>query len=603
VSGDPKIQSGYSIFRRVLNEQRDSWPQFVGILLLSLAVAPLVLVPAFAMKIAVDCYLGDKDLPPFVAALVPDSVEAMPSGKLAVAIAMLLSVAVIALSLRFAKRVLQARTKEDLILRFRLRLFPHVERLSLSYHDQKGSADSTFRVLFDTAVVPAVLLDGMIPLAASLLAILVMTTVIAIMSWQLALVGLFAAPALLLITAPYGKKLRKGWHRVKELDSQAMAQLQETFSAVRVIKAFGNEQYETDRLEAIAREGMKAKIDVAITRAHMSLRTDLFGAVSRAGVLLIGLYLVKDDSITLGDMVMAGALLVQLYTPLQTMVGQVATMQASLVSAERALNLLDEIPEVTERPDAQAIERAHGQVSFEDVAFAYDDGKPILRGVTFTVEAGQRIGLIGRTGSGKTTITNLLTRLYDPKGGAIRLDGIDLRDLRIDDLRQQFSVVLQDPVLFKKSISENIRYARPDASMEDVIEAARLAHADEFITTLPDGYDTIVGERGMRLSGGERQRISLARAFLKDAPILILDEPTSSVDLRTEDMIMDALQRLLVNRTSFTIAHRANTLKDCDKVLCLDDGTVTVFDPETAIMSLEDAMRGDKAASTGDTPS
>jgi ATP-binding cassette subfamily B protein len=592
VANDPQVQSGYRIFRRVLDEQRGHWRQFVSILLLSLSVAPLVLVPAFAMKIAVDCYVRNQPLPDFVAAVVPDSIATVPSGKLGVAIAMFLGAAIITLSLRFAKRVLQAKTKEALVLGFRLRLFPHVERLSLSYHDKKGSADSTFRVLFDTAVIPAVLLDGMIPLAASILAILVMTVMISIMSWQLAVVGLLAAPALLLITVPFGKRLRMGWHKVKELDSQAMAQLQESFSAVRVIKAFGNEKLEAQKLEAIAREGMQAKIDVAVLRGHMSLRTDLFGAVARAGVLMVGLYLVRDGAITPGEMVMAGALLVQLYTPLQSMVGQIATMQQALASAERALNLLDEIPEVSERPDAKSLDRAHGDVSFDDVAFAYDDGKPILEGVSFDVKAGQRIGLIGPTGSGKTTITNLLTRLYDPKSGAIRIDGIDLRDLKVDDLRQQFSVVLQDPVLFKKSIAENIRYARPDASMEEVVEAARLAHADVFIDSMPEGYETVVGERGMRLSGGERQRISLARAFLKNAPILILDEPTSSVDMRTEDRIMEALQRLLAGRTSFTIAHRANTLKDCDMVLCLDAGRVKKFDPATALGSLEDAMRG-----------
>ena len=592
MANDPQAQSGYRIFRRVLDEQRDHWKKFVSILLLSLAVAPLVLVPAFAMKIAVDCYLNDAPLPDVVGTLVPESVGSTPAGKLGVAITLFLGSAIIALLLRFTKRVLQAKTKEKLVLGFRLRLFPHVERLSLSYHDKKGSADSTFRVLFDTAVIPAVLLDGMIPLAASILAIVIMTVMISIMSWQLAILGLLAAPALLLITAPYGKRLRQGWHKVKELDSQAMAQLQEAFSAVRVIKAFGNEKLEAQKLEAIAREGMQAKVDVAVLRGHMSLRTDLFGAAARAGVLMVGMYLVRDGSITLGDMVMAGALLVQLYTPLQTMVGQIATMQQALASAERALNLLDEIPEVSERPDAKSLDRAHGDVSFDDVAFAYDDGKPILEGVSFDVKAGQRIGLIGPTGSGKTTITNLLTRLYDPKSGAIRIDGTDLRDLKVDDLRQQFSVVLQDPVLFKKSIAENIRYARPDASMEEVVEAARLAHADVFIDSMPEGYETVVGERGMRLSGGERQRISLARAFLKNAPILILDEPTSSVDMRTEDRIMEALQRLLAGRTSFTIAHRANTLKDCDMVLCLDAGRVTKFDPATAVGSLEDAMRG-----------
>jgi ATP-binding cassette subfamily B protein len=395
-----------------------------------------------------------------------------------------------------------------------------------------------------------------------------------------------------MISLPFGRRLREGWHRVKELDSRAMAQLQEVFSAVRVIKAFGNEQRETDRLEAIAREGMDAKVKVADARSLFSFLTDGFGALARVGVLTFGLVLVKDGKMTLGDLLAAGALLMQIYTPLQSMVGQVATLQSALASAERAMNLLYEVPEVVERSDARSIEHARGDVAFDDVAFSYEDGKPVLAGVGFEVAAGERIGIVGPTGAGKTTLINLLTRLYDPKAGVIRLDGHDLRDLKVDDLRQQFSVVLQEPVLFKKSIADNIRYARPDASMEEVAEAARLANADDFIRSFPDGYETVVGERGTRLSGGERQRISLARAFLKNAPILILDEPTSSVDVRTEDRILEAMERLLDGRTSFTIAHRASTLQRCDKVLALEDGRVRAFGRPSDLGSIEQVMMG-----------
>jgi ATP-binding cassette subfamily B protein len=372
-----------------------------------------------------------------------------------------------------------------------------------------------------------------------------------------------------------------------------MSQLQEAFSAVRVIKAFGNERQETAQLEAIARDGMDAKVRVAVTQAKFSLLTDLFGTLGRAAVLLVGLLLVKDGIVTLGEMAMGGALLAQVYAPLQSMVGQIVMLQSALASAERAMNLLDEIPEVVERPDAQSLGRARGDVAFRGVTFSYEGGQAILRDVTFAVAAGQRIGIVGPTGAGKTTLTNLLTRLYDPKHGAITLDGIDLRDLKIDDLRRQFAVVLQEPVLFRKSIADNIRYARPTASMDDVVAAAQMANADEFIRSFPDGYDTVVGERGMRLSGGERQRISLARAFLKDAPVLILDEPTSSVDMRTEDRILDALQRLFVGRTSFTIAHRASTLQDCDKVLVLEAGRVRAFDTPAGLGSIESVMLGE----------
>jgi ATP-binding cassette subfamily B protein len=266
----------------------------------------------------------------------------------------------------------------------------------------------------------------------------------------------------------------------------------------------------------------------------------------------------------------------ELYAPMKAITGRLGKLQASLASAERAFSLLDRPHDVIERPDARPIRRASGAISFRDVVFGYDSKQPILKGVSFEIPAGSRVGIVGRTGAGKTTLVNLLMRFYDPDQGTILLDGLDIRDYKVVDLRQQFSMVPQDPVLFSSSIAENIGYALGEPPRDEIERAARLADAHDFITALPDGYDTTVGERGMRLSGGERQRIAIARAFLKDSPMLILDEPTSAVDVRTEASIMAAMDRLMAGRTTFMIAHRLSTLDVCDVILRMNEGRIVV---------------------------
>jgi ATP-binding cassette subfamily B protein len=288
-------------------------------------------------------------------------------------------------------------------------------------------------------------------------------------------------------------------------------------------------------------------------------------------VLFIGVHHVLAGTLTLGSLLLVMGYLLQLYKPLEEMSQKAADLQDSLASAERATELLDQAPEVPEKPDARGIERAKGAVAFCGVSFAYREDHPILHNVSFEVDPGIRVGVSGATGAGKTTLMSLLTRFYDPTEGTVRLDDVDLRDYKLADLRNQFAIVLQEPVLFSTSIAENIAYARPDAGHEEIVAAAKAAGAHGFIERLPEGYDTQVGERGMRLSGGERQRISLARAFLKDAPILILDEPTSSVDVKTEAEIMQAMRRLMRGRTTFMIAHRHSALEHCDVRLVIEN--------------------------------
>jgi ATP-binding cassette subfamily B protein len=381
---------------------------------------------------------------------------------------------------------------------------------------------------------------------------------------QLALIALAVVPALFVLSRIYTRRVRRRYHDLKELESSALSVLQDVLTAMRVVKAFGKERDEHARYIDRSDRTVQAKVRLSFTEAAFGLAVNTAIAIGTAAVLFVGVRHVQTGVLTLGELLIVMAYLTQLYGPLETISQKVGDLQSSFASAERAFELLDETPDVQEKPHARRLVRARGAIEFRDVAFGYEGTMSVLRDISFSIAPGTRLGIVGKTGAGKTTLVSLITRFYDPTAGAILLDGVDLRDYRLAELRNQFGIVLQEPVLFSTSIAENIAYARPDARSRHVIAAAEAANAHEFIRELPDGYDTVVGERGMRLSGGERQRIALARAFLKDAPILILDEPTSSVDTKTEATIMEASERLMQGRTSLMIAHRLSTLENCD---------------------------------------
>jgi len=321
-----------------------------------------------------------------------------------------------------------------------------------------------------------------------------------------------------------------------------------------------------------------ARIRLAYMESGFGLLVNGTTALGTAIVMVIGFESVNSGSITLGQLLVVLAYLAQLYHPLETISRQAAGLQSSLASAQRAFELLDAVPDVVEHPHARPLTRAQGGLDLDRVTFAYDGSRPVLHDVSLSIRPGMRVGIAGPTGAGKTTLLSLLMRFYEPASGRILLDGVDLREYRLRDLRDQFALVLQEPVLFSTTIAENIAYGRDDATREEIEGAARSAAAHGFITALPDGYDSVVGERGMTLSGGERQRIALARAFLKDAPILLLDEPTSSVDVETEAAIVDAMERLMAGRTTLMIAHRLSTLDVCDMRIQLDHGRLTTMD-------------------------
>ncbi len=414
---------------------------------------------------------------------------------------------------------------------------------------------------------------GITPFLTAGLTLVGMIVITASIDVELAFVALAVVPILFALTLFSRRTLRRGWKETKKLESTALSVVQEVLTVLRVVKAFSQEEREHERFLAASGAGMRARIRLIAIEVAYTLAVGMTTAAGTAAVLFIGVRHVQSGQLTLGSLLLILGYLAQLYVPLQTVSSSINTLQSSLASAERAFWLLDHDADVQERPNARPLRRAAGAIVFEDVWFAYD-GEAVLRGVSLGVRPGTSVGISGTTGAGKTTLVSLLTRFYDPTRGAIFLDGVDLRDYRLADLRNQYAIVLQEPVLFSTTIRENIAYGRPDANDDAIVAAARAAGAHEFVSALPDDYETVVGERGMRLSGGERQRISLARAFLKDAPVLILDEPTSSVDASTEAAIVQAMQRLMAGRTTFLIAHRLSTLEHCDVRLEVDDGTV-----------------------------
>ena len=582
-----------ALYRRLLRQARPYRKHIAGLFLLELLGSQLVLLTPLPLKIAIDNVVDSLPLPDFLARLVPEAFAAR-TPLLVLAAGLLVAVALLSHLQGLASSLLRTYTGEKLVLNFRSQLFGHVQRLSLAHHDSEGTADSTYRIQYDALALQYILVDGVIPFFTSVLTVILMFFITMRLDWELGLIALGVAPVLLLVSGVYRRRLREQSREVKKLESSALSVIQEVLTALRVVKAFVQEQREQERFVRHSHEGVRARLRLLVAEGFFGIVVGLTTAVGTAAVLFFGIRHVQAGVLTLGDLVLVMGYLARLYEPLKTISKKVASLQSQLASAERAFALLDRTPDVEERPQARPLGRAAGAIAFQNLSFGYEKGFPVLHDLSFAVASGTRLGVIGTTGAGKTTLVSLLTRFYDPTSGRILLDGVDLRDYRLADLRNQFAIVLQEPVLFSTSIAENIAYARPGASEEDIIAAARAANAHKFIVNLPGGYQTRVGERGMRLSGGERQRIALARAFLKDAPILILDEPTSSVDVRTEAGIMEAMERLMCGRTTFLIAHRLSTLTDCDLLARVENGRFVEVRADVAA-AIEEALAPGRA--------
>jgi ATP-binding cassette subfamily B protein len=568
----PRHYSDLTLYRRLWLQARPFWPHIAGLFLLSLLSMPVTLLTPVPLKLVVDCVLGSRELPAALTAVLPEGTHRSDVAAIAVVAGLLVGIALVKQLADLAYSALRTFAGEKLVLSFRADLFRHVQGLSLSYHDTQGASDSTYRIQYDAPAIQWIAIDAFIPLVTAGCTLAAMVIILVRIDWQLAAVALVVAPILLIVSQLYGRRLKVQWREAKDLESSAFSVVQEVLSAVRVVKAFAQEDREQERYVNRASKNLREQVRLTLVGASFGLIVGLLLAGGTAVVLFVGARHVQAGTLSLGDLILVMSYLAMLYTPLHTISKSATSLQGSLVSAERCFVLLDQAPEVIERPNAAALVSARGDIRFEHVSFQYSPERPALHDISFAVRSGARVGIAGATGAGKSTLVSLLLRLYDPVQGRILLDGVDLRDYRLRDLRNQFSIVLQEPVLFSCSVAENVAYARADASEQEIIAATQAANAHDFVLRLPQGYKTQVGERGVQLSGGERQRLSLARAFLKGAPILILDEPTSSVDVKTEAMIMEAMERLMRGRTAFLIAHRLSTLDICNQRLQLERG-------------------------------
>ncbi len=565
-------RSAWHFFRDFPRVLRYLWPYW-QLALASVAMigvgALVALITPWPLAILIDTVLGDKPLPSVLGPLGGLDTTAL----LVIAVVSGFLVTAAEHTLGVGDNYVNTKLDQRMVLDFRSDLFRHAQGLSLAFHDQARTGNLMYQINGQASALGAITVS-IPPLAQSVITLAGMFFVAYRIDSQLALMSLTIVPFIYYSAAYYAKRIEPHLYQVRSMEGESLSIVHEAMAMLRVIVAFGRESYEYSRFREQAESAVDARVKLTVRQTLFSLVVSMITASGTALVLGVGAWHVLQGQLTVGELLVVMGYIAAIYQPLEQISHTLGSLQEHFISLRGALDLLETQPEVAEAPDAIALRGVRGQVVFDGVSFSYQGRAEALKGVSFRAEVGQRIAIVGPTGAGKSTLVSLVPRFYDPQRGRVLLDGIDVRTLTLKSLRDQVSIVLQEPLLFSGSILENIRYGRLGASQTEVEEAARAANAHDFIVRLPNGYDTPLGERGARLSGGERQRICVARAFLKDAPILILDEPTSSVDSKTEAVILEALERLIVGRTTFMIAHRLSTVRNADLVVVLSLGEV-----------------------------
>ncbi len=472
----------------------------------------------------------------------------------------------------YAEKLLTTSIGQWVMHDLRQTLYFHIQRLSLAYHDQKSTGDLVSTVTSDIDSIQTFMSSNLLDAMINVVTLVGMVGVMLYINWQFTLIALSVAPLLGLVVFKYTRSIRKAAREVRKKEGEMVSVIQEVLSSMRVVKAFAREDYEVHRLEEESLENVELALRARGIKARLSPLVEVIVAIGTALVLWFGARLVLAGSLSTGSLVMFIWYLGKMYKPMQDLSKMTDAYSKAAIGYERILAILDMDGEVKDQPGARKVTRLKGQIEFDHVTFGYDPANPILEDVNFRIEAGQLAAFVGPTGAGKTTIISLMSRFYDPVSGAVKIDGVDLRRYQQRSLREHISVVLQETVLFQGSVWHNIAYGKPNASRAEILKAAELANASEFIEKMPQGYDTLVGERGVALSGGQRQRIAIARAVIRNTPILILDEPSSGLDAESEKLVFEALDRLMKGKTSIVIAHRLSTIRSADIIFVVQDG-------------------------------
>ena len=456
----------------------------------------------------------------------------------------------------------------------RMKVYAHLHHLSLSYYDTHQTGNLLSTITDDVSTIQDFASSATLTILVDLLTIIGILAVMFWLNWDFALIAVSVTPFLLFFVARFKKAVKKATHEVRLRQSDIVGVVQQGLESMRAVKAFGRQDLEESRLGEVSRATVDAALKARRVKSLLSPIVAVTVSLCTAFVLWRSASLVLSGVMTVGALTVFLAYLNKFFKPVQDLAKMTNTIAQAAVGLERIRAILDTDTIIPQRPDAREPGTLRGEIAFDQVAFAYNAEAPVLREVTFSIAPGQRVGIVGPTGGGKSTVVSLIPRFYDPTGGQVQIDGVDLRDYTLQGLRDQIGFVLQDTVLFRGTVRDNIAYGRPDATQDQIIEAAKLSNADEFIARMPHGYDTMVGERGSTLSGGQRQRLGIARAVIRNSPILILDEPTAALDTESEKLVMEALERLMEGRTVITIAHRLSTIRDADKIIVLKGGVV-----------------------------
>jgi len=468
----------------------------------------------------------------------------------------------------------------------RMRTYHHLQQLSLSYYDthQTGSLLST--ITADVQTIQSFASSSTLDIAIDALTIVGMLFIMFWLNWDFTLIAVAVTPFMLFFVARFKKAVKKATHEVRRQQSNVVAVVEQGLQSMRVVKAFGRQDLAQAELAAVSKATVDAALKARRVKALLSPVVTVTVSFCVAIVLWRGSALILAGAMTAGALTVFLSYLTKFFKPVQDLATMTNSIAQTAVGVDRIRAILEADTIIPERPDAQEPESLTGEIVFDNVAFAYSPDAPVLKGVSFRIKPGEMVGVVGPTGGGKSTIVSLIPRFYDPTAGKIEIDGVDIRDYKLQALRNHIGYVLQETVLFQGTVRDNIAYGRAGATEEEIMNAARLADVDEFVARMPQGYDTIVGERGETLSGGQRQRIGIARAIIRNNPILILDEPTAALDTESESMVMKALDRLMTGRTVITIAHRLSTIRNSSKILVLKEGVVAEQGTHDELMKL-----------------